>query len=98
MTTIPLALRRALGLCRRRPAHAVAVAVTGALVSCAAAIAFELYDATVLRPLPFPDEDRLVALYTLPPGMTDYRFRNPLHSLDLVRWRARRPDLAALGG
>jgi putative ABC transport system permease protein len=51
---------------------------------CAAAIVFAIFDATMLRPLPFPEDDRLVVPYTLPPGM-DPRFRNPLHSIDLVR-------------
>ena len=47
---------------------------------------FAVVNATMLRPLPFPDQDRLVRVFTMPPGVTESRSRNPLASVDFVRF------------
>lgn len=94
----PLNARRAWRAARARPLHTAAVSVTVALIVGAASVAFVVFDATVVRPLPFPGSDRLVMAFTMPPGMEDRRFRNPLHPIDLVRMRDRSRTLSALEG
>src|SRR4051812_40211465 len=74
---------------RRRPAPYLLIAVTLALVTGVGTAVFAVVNAMLLRPLPFPDSDRLVRIFTLPPGQTEARQRNPLHSLDFVRFRER---------
>lgn len=64
--------------------------VTGAGTSVAAFI-----NATLVRPLPYPEADRLVGIHTMPPdgkGPSDW---NALHALDILRFRERlrRADL-----
>jgi putative ABC transport system permease protein len=56
---------------RRSPGFALTVVVTLALGIGATAAIFSLVDGILLRPLPFPDADRLVAVDTLefPPGV-----------------------------
>jgi putative ABC transport system permease protein len=71
----------------RRPAYALAVIATLALVIGANAAIFAVVNATLLRPVPFVSGDRTVALYLNPPGATEIRHRNPLHPIDLVRFR-----------
>src|SRR3954469_1345665 len=74
---------------RRRPGPYVLIALTLALVTGVGTAVFAVVNAMLLRPLPFPDSDRLVRIFTLPPGQTEARQRNPLHSLDFVRFRER---------
>jgi putative ABC transport system permease protein len=64
---VTFALRRF----RRRPGFAIAAIVTLALGIRATTAIFTLVDGILLRPLPFPDRDRLVAINTLgfPPGV-----------------------------
>ena len=76
---------------RRRPAPYLLTAVTLALVTGVGTAVFAVVNAMLLRPLPFPDSERLVRLFTLPPGQREARQRNPLHSLDFVRLRERPP-------
>ena len=82
-------------LCRR-PGPYVLIAVTLALVTGVGTAVFAVVNATMLRPLPFPDSDRLVRIFTLPPGLSEARQRNPLHSLDFVRFRERSHTLDGL--
>ncbi|HEY7499169.1 MAG TPA: ABC transporter permease [Vicinamibacterales bacterium] len=95
---LPLHLRRTWRATRTRPSLALTIVGTIALVMGAAAVAFAVFDATLLRPLPYPDDERLVVVYTLPPAVTETRFRNPLHAVDLLRVRERARTLAALDG
>jgi putative ABC transport system permease protein len=71
-----------------RPAYAAVVILTLALLGGAGSAVFAVVNAAFLRPLPFPDGERLVRLYTQPPGTTEARQRNPLHALELARFRA----------
>jgi hypothetical protein len=51
-----------------RPAYPLVAIVTLALVAGAGGAVFAVVNATFVRALPFPDGDRLVRLYTQPPG------------------------------
>jgi predicted permease len=69
----------------RRPGDFLLPAVTVALVMGVGAAVFAVVNGTMLRPLPFPEEARLVRVFTLPPGASEVRMRNPLASVDFVR-------------
>src|SRR5688500_4273735 len=73
----------------RRPAYLGACVGTLALVIGANAAIFAVVNATLLRPVPFAPGERTVAIYLNPPGTTEVRHRNPLHPIDLVRFRER---------
>ena len=62
-------LRQAVRALRRAPAFTFMTLVTLALGLGAATAIFTILDAVVLRPLPYPNGDRLVALSTPVPGM-----------------------------
>jgi predicted permease len=81
---------------RRRPGPYLVIAATLALVTGVGTAVFAVVNAMLLRPLPFPDSDRLVRVFTHPPGQTEARQRNPLHSLDFVRFRERSRTLDGL--
>jgi putative ABC transport system permease protein len=70
-----------------RPAYPLVVALTLALVAGAGGAVFAVVNATFVRALPFPDGDRLVRLYTHPPGTSAAKDRNPLHPLEFARFR-----------
>jgi len=87
---------------RRRPALGVTVVATIAV--CAAAIAgvASVVDAVMLRPLPFPEEDRLVWLATyeqtptarpFDPALAATAYGNPL---DVADWSVRARHITAL--
>lgn len=80
---VTYALRHA----RRHPVTALATVATIALAVGAGTSLVAVLNATLVRPLPYPAGDRLVGLYTQPPGTSARADRNPLHSLDLVRFR-----------
>jgi predicted permease len=82
----PHALRRALRALAARPGYAAAV-LTIAVVVGAATTVFAVVNATLVRPLPVPDGDRLVWIYGQPPGTTSPGERNPIHSPEFVRFR-----------
>jgi putative ABC transport system permease protein len=73
----------------RRPAYLLACVGTLALVIGANAAIFAVVSATLLRPVPFAPGERTLAIYLNPPGTTEVRHRNPLHPIDLVRFRER---------
>lgn len=83
----PHALRRALRAVAARPGYAVAAILTIAIVVGAATTVFAVVNATLVRPLPVPDGDRLVWIYGQPPGTTSPGERNPIHSPEFVRFR-----------
>ncbi len=58
---------------RTRPGFAVVVILTLGLTIGAATTVFSLFDAVLLRPLPFDNADRLVRIQTLQNGRVDGR-------------------------
>jgi putative ABC transport system permease protein len=87
MDKLRLDLTHAARALARRPAYTLTVVGTLALVIGANAAIFAVVNATLLRPVPFAAGDRTVAIYLNPPGTTEVRHRNPLHPIDLVRFR-----------
>ena len=71
----------------RRPGDVLVPAATLAIVIAVAASVLAVVNATMLRPLPFPDQERLVRVFTMSPCATEVRSRNPLASVDFVRFR-----------
>jgi predicted permease len=87
---------------RRRPALGVTVVATIAVCVAAIAAVASIVDAVMLRPLPFPEEDRLVWLATheqtvsakpFDPALAATAFANPM---DVVDWERRARHLTAL--
>jgi putative ABC transport system permease protein len=89
-------LRQAFRGLIRRPAYTAASVGTLALVIGANAALFAAINATWFRPIPLKSGDRTVNLYLLPPGVSDAAHRNPLHSIDLVRFRERSRTLTRI--
>ena len=63
-------LRAALRLLRHRPGFCAAVVLTLAIAIAAVTAIFSLVHALILRPLPFPEPDRLVAVEVVVAGST----------------------------
>jgi putative ABC transport system permease protein len=82
-------LRQAFRGLTRRPAYTAASIGTLALVIGVNAALFAAINATLFRPIPLRSGDRTVQIYLNPPGLTDRKYRNPLHAIDLVRFRER---------
>ena len=61
-------LRYSLRSLQRRPLYALAVTATLALATGAAIAVFHLVDVTLIRPLPFRDQQRLVTLWWSAPN------------------------------
>ena len=89
-------LRQAVRALARRPAYTLASIGTLALVVGVNAALFAAMNATLFRPIPLRSGERTVNLYLMPPGMSDPKFRNPLHAIDLVRFRERSRTLARI--
>jgi len=68
--------------------YAAAAITTLALGIGAATAVFSVVDATLLRPLPFTDPDRLVALNSVQVDPNGAEQRFPLSRIELLRWRA----------
>lgn len=93
MSQLLLSLRLALRRLRRAPAVTAAIVLTVALCLGANLAMFAVLDAILLRPLPFPEPERLVAIQDLDPltgvGMDE---------VPLARYYAARGQLPALAG
>jgi len=59
---------------RRRPGDFFIAAATLAVVIGVGGAVFAVVNGTMLRPLPFPDQDRLVRVFTMPPGAIEPDF------------------------
>ena len=79
---------------KRSPAFTTVAVVTLALGIGANSAIFALVDATLLRPLPFPDPQRLVMLWET----NDRSPRNRVSPPDLIEWRERSKAFDAMGG
>ena len=88
---------------RRSPAFAITVILTLALGIGATTAIFSMVDGILLRPLPFPDADRLVAIDTLaiPPGTSQANLAtaSPLQTSypDYFDWRRQVRSFESLG-
>ena len=71
---------------RRRPAYVLTCAMTLALVFGANAAIFAVVSATLLRPMPFAAEGRVVQLFAQPPGTTCSRWKSRAFASEPVRW------------
>jgi putative ABC transport system permease protein len=80
-------VRHSLRSLAARPTYPLVAILTLALVAGAGGAVFAVVNATFVRALPFPDGDRLVRLYTQPPGTSAAKDRNPLHPLEFARFR-----------
>jgi putative ABC transport system permease protein len=82
-------LRQAWRSLLRRPAYTAASIGTLALVIGVNAALFAAINATLFRRIPLKSGERTVNIYLMPPGVSDPAQRNPLHPIDLVRFRER---------
>ena len=89
---IRLALR---GIRRAKAFYATAV-LTLAIGMAGATVMFTLIRGILLRPLPVPDEDRLVVSWRVPP--TGLATHVPYRSSDIETTRPREPGLRGRGG
>jgi len=94
--SLRLDVRQALRSVLRRPRLSLLLVSTHALGLGLAASAFAVFEATLLKPLPYPQGDRLVALWSTRDGVpTPW---GNVSWLDLMDLRASATTLAALGG
>jgi putative ABC transport system permease protein len=87
-------LRFAARSLRRQPGFAAAAILTLALGIGANGAIFALVDATLLRPLPFSNPDRLVKMWE----RTDTDARGRVSPLNMTDWTARNRTFDAIGG
>ena len=87
-------LRYAARMLRKQPGFAAAAVLTLALGIGANAAMFALVDATLLRPLPFPDPGRLVMVFE----RTGASARGNVSPLNLVDWNDRSRTFETIGG
>ena len=94
------------GLCKTQ-AFTLVAALTLAIGIAGTTTIFSAIDALLLRPLPYPDQDRLVALSNSYPKFP--RARGPVSATDVAHWRADNqvfeqtefvsgPDMVAMSG
>lgn len=91
-------LRIAARMLARRPGLTAARVLTVTIVVTAVSGVFAVANATFLRPLPFPNADRLVRLHFQPPGQPDFKDANPLTPLQFERFRERLDSLERVEG
>jgi hypothetical protein len=84
---------------RRTPGFAVAVVLTLALGVGGNTAIFSVVDQVLLRPLPYPDGERLVRIYerNLTARTPDARFSNGVSPANWLDWQARSKTLSSIG-
>jgi putative ABC transport system permease protein len=87
-------VRYALRLMRQAPGFAASAALTLALAVGAVTAIFSVLDGVVIRPLPYPEPDRLVFVWEVSPRGEDHNVVSPGNYL---AWRDRVRGFAALG-
>jgi putative ABC transport system permease protein len=88
----------ALRMLGRRPGLTAGRLFTVTILVTAVSAVLAVANVTFLRPLPFPDADRLVRFYLLSPGRTEFRDAGPLSPLQLERYRERIRSLERVEG
>src|SRR5436190_20526818 len=83
---------------RRSPGFALAALVTLGLGIGATTAVFSVVYGVLLRPLPYPDSDRLVRLYEEHPGAPRPPGEPPLSNTTMYAWRDRLQTLEGLAG
>src|SRR5262245_20248777 len=76
----------AVRLLRRNLTYALAALLTLALGLATTTAIFAVIDATLLRPLPFADPDRLVSLNSMLPDASGKEIQFALTQVEIVRW------------
>jgi len=94
MTALLADLRFAVRQLIRRPGFATLVVFTLALGTGAATAIFSIVDGVLLRPLPFPEPGRLVALCETHPTIEGYCANSPP---DVEDWAARSRTMVTFG-
>ena len=98
-------LRYALRTLRQKPGFAAAALLTLALGSGATTVMFTVVDGVLLKPLAFPQPERLVSLHELPGKGVEWPFsyanfldcERQGHSLEMAAWRYRGGTLSEPG-
>lgn len=85
-------LRLSFRTMRRTPGFATTAVVTFALGVMASVGVFSVFEGVLLRPLPFPDADRLVHVYQLNDGV-----RNRVADPNFADWQSTSRSFAAMG-
>ena len=79
----------------RKPLYTLAIALSLAVGIGLNTAIFTLINTILLRPLPFPEADRLVTLFTIPPGHPDQS--EGVSVPELFAWKAQARSFAAVG-
>lgn len=87
-------LRYAVRTLRRNPGFTLTAVLSLALGIGANTAIFTVVNAVLLRPLPFPEPDRLVQLWETHPSKDD--FRNVVNPLNFLDWRERTHSFTAM--
>jgi putative ABC transport system permease protein len=83
---------------RRRKVSALTMILTVALVTGAGTSVAAFINATLIRPLPYPNADRIVGIHTMPPDGKGPSNWGSLHALDILRFRERLRRAEAVEG
>src|SRR6266540_1258435 len=86
-------LRYGLRMLRRKPGFTAAAVISLALGIGANSAVFTFLNAILIRPLPYPEQDRIVNLWERAPGSTG---PNPVLPLNFVEWRDRARSFEAI--
>lgn len=95
METLAQDLRFALRGLRKRPGHAAAVVLTLALGIGVNAAVFSVVNAVMLRPLPYPEPDRIVDVLAINPRISSERVG--VSPADFLVWREESTAFTSLG-
>jgi hypothetical protein len=96
MTTLWRDILYGFRLLVKKPGFTVVAALSLALGIGANTVIFSLINTTLLRPLPYPDADRLVMIWSVPQDRKDQL--NGVMALNYMAFRERAKSFAAMGG
>ena len=96
MRSIPLDIRHTLRALRREKLYAGAVIATLALTLGAATAVFSIVNGVILRPLAYPDPERLVTIREAQPAIAARYPTSPVNARHFEEWRRRTTTLASM--